>query len=285
MSEPKKPLFKKVALIGVGLIGSSIAHAARRKHLAEHIAGYVPRAETRARAEAAGFADSLHADLAPTVANADLVILATPIGAYATLAPLIAFGARLAPHDEKFRSRLDELGTRADGALTGSDDEMPAPEQGTVSAERMLTEVARIFREKEGTNAEWRERLVSKLLDHEAGWSMFFVTPNIPGRKLRHATEATSFGNDEEILAVLDCTALGSAKNCVVFTPSAALSNYAGAHRKIRYEELGNSSIDSSGRYVEKDGSIILETTGSDPATRVASLLNDIGRAVGGEDS
>jgi cyclohexadieny/prephenate dehydrogenase len=89
MTEPK-PLFKKIALIGVGLIGSSIAHASRRKHLAGHIAGYVPRAETRTRAEAAGFADSLHAELAPTLADADLVILATPIGAYATLAPQIA---------------------------------------------------------------------------------------------------------------------------------------------------------------------------------------------------
>ena len=89
MTEPK-PMFKKIALIGVGLIGSSIAHAARRKQLAGHIAGYVPRAETRARAEGAGFADSLHADIAPTLANADLVILATPIGAYATLAPMIA---------------------------------------------------------------------------------------------------------------------------------------------------------------------------------------------------
>ena len=177
------------------------------------------------------------------------------------------------------------LGERSsDGAVVGSDDETPAPEQ-SVSAERLLTEYRRIVREKEHTNAEWREQLVSKLLDHEAGWAMFFVTPKIPDRKLRHATEATSFGNDEEILAVLDCTAMGSAKNCVVFTPSAALSNYAGAHRKIRYDELGNSSIDSSGRYVEKDGSIILETTGSDPATRVASLLNDIGRAVGGADS
>jgi cyclohexadieny/prephenate dehydrogenase len=89
MSE-RKPLFKKIALIGVGLIGSSIAHAARRGKLAEHIAGYVPRAETRAKAQSAGFAHSLHAELAPAVANADLVMLATPIGTYATLAPLIA---------------------------------------------------------------------------------------------------------------------------------------------------------------------------------------------------
>src|SRR5262245_60018842 len=83
-------IFKKIALIGVGLIGSSIAHASRRRRLAEHVAGYVPRAETRARAEAAGFADSLHAEIAPAVVDADLVVLCTPIGAYGTLAPLIA---------------------------------------------------------------------------------------------------------------------------------------------------------------------------------------------------
>ena len=89
MSEDK-PLFKKLALIGAGLIGSSIARAARRANLVAHIAGYVPRAETRARAQAAGFADSLHAEIGPTVEGADLVVLATPIGAYGALAREIA---------------------------------------------------------------------------------------------------------------------------------------------------------------------------------------------------
>jgi cyclohexadieny/prephenate dehydrogenase len=84
------PLFRKLALIGVGLIGSSIAHAARRANLADHIAAYVPRAETRSRAEKQGFADSYHAELAGAVADADLVVLATPLGAYAALAPLLA---------------------------------------------------------------------------------------------------------------------------------------------------------------------------------------------------
>jgi len=84
------PIFEKIALIGVGLIGSSIAHASRRANLARHIAGYAPRAETRARAEKMGFADSLHADLGPAVADADLVILATPVGTYAALAESIA---------------------------------------------------------------------------------------------------------------------------------------------------------------------------------------------------
>jgi cyclohexadieny/prephenate dehydrogenase len=83
-------LFRKLALIGAGLIGSSIAHASRRANLAGHIAAYVPRPETRARAQTIGFADSLHGELQPVVEGADLVVLATPIGAYAELAKLIA---------------------------------------------------------------------------------------------------------------------------------------------------------------------------------------------------
>ena len=47
--------------------------------------------------------------------------------------------------------------------------------------------------------------------------------------------------------------------------------------------ELVESSIDSSGRYVEKDGSMILEAGNADAAKRVGWLLSDIARAVGGE--
>jgi cyclohexadieny/prephenate dehydrogenase len=84
------PLFEKIALIGVGLIGSSVAHASRRANLAGHIAGYAPRPQTRARAEKIGFADSLHAELEPAVRNADLVVLATPVGTYTALAESFA---------------------------------------------------------------------------------------------------------------------------------------------------------------------------------------------------
>src|SRR5205809_241351 len=85
-----RPIFDKLTLIGAGLIGSSIAHAARRANLVRHIAAYVPRPETRARAEKAGFADSLHTEIGPAVDGADCVVLATPIGTYGTLASLIA---------------------------------------------------------------------------------------------------------------------------------------------------------------------------------------------------
>jgi cyclohexadieny/prephenate dehydrogenase len=84
------PIFDKLTLIGAGLIGSSIAHASRRANLARYIAAYVPRTETRARAEKAGFADSLHAEIGPAVDGADCVVLATPIGTYGALASLIA---------------------------------------------------------------------------------------------------------------------------------------------------------------------------------------------------
>ena len=105
-----EPLFKKIALIGAGLIGSSIAHAARRANLAGHIAAYVPRPATRAKAEAAGFADSLHAELKPAVEGADLVILCTPIGTYGNLA------RDLAPYLEK-GSILTDVGSVKTGVV------------------------------------------------------------------------------------------------------------------------------------------------------------------------
>ncbi len=86
MTADSKPLFTKVALIGVGLIGSSMAHAMRRAGLAAHIAGYVRSDETRDRAKKVGFANSLHTDLAEAVRDADLVVLATPVGTYGALA-------------------------------------------------------------------------------------------------------------------------------------------------------------------------------------------------------
>ncbi len=84
-----KPMFDKVALIGIGLIGSSMAHAMRRANLAGHIAGYAKRPQTLARAKAVGFAHSLHDDVKSAVENADLVVLAAPVGAFAELGPLV----------------------------------------------------------------------------------------------------------------------------------------------------------------------------------------------------
>ena len=95
MTADSKPLFTKVALIGVGLIGASMAHAIRRGGVAAHIAGYAPRAETFEKAKKAGFAHSLHRELGPALRNADLVVLATPVGSFGALA------REAAPHLER----------------------------------------------------------------------------------------------------------------------------------------------------------------------------------------
>jgi cyclohexadieny/prephenate dehydrogenase len=82
--------FDKIAIIGLGLIGSSIAHAARRGGLAKEIAGHDASPDVLDRAGKIGFCDTLHADIGDCVEDAQLVILCTPVGAYRQLAEQIA---------------------------------------------------------------------------------------------------------------------------------------------------------------------------------------------------
>ncbi len=88
-------MFKRMALIGVGLIGSSISHSARRAGLVGEIVGCSSTAETRDKAEALGLVTTAYADPAEAVRGADLVILCTPVGAYGKIAEAIG------PHLEK----------------------------------------------------------------------------------------------------------------------------------------------------------------------------------------
>jgi cyclohexadieny/prephenate dehydrogenase len=88
-------IYDRVALIGLGLIASSMAHAMRRHGLAGHIAGYARSAETRAAAAQIGFVDSVHESAAEAVQGADLVVLAVPVGAMGAVAAQI--GPHLAP--------------------------------------------------------------------------------------------------------------------------------------------------------------------------------------------
>jgi cyclohexadieny/prephenate dehydrogenase len=83
-------LYERVALIGLGLIGSSLSHVIRREKLATHIAGHSRSAATRAAAKRLGLADEIHESAAACVKDADLVILCTPLGAYGKLAQEIS---------------------------------------------------------------------------------------------------------------------------------------------------------------------------------------------------
>ena len=82
--------FSKIAIIGLGLIGSSIAHATRRGKLAKEISGFDASADVRARAAKIGFCDTVPDDIAAAVKGARLVILCTPVGAYKRVAEAIA---------------------------------------------------------------------------------------------------------------------------------------------------------------------------------------------------
>jgi cyclohexadieny/prephenate dehydrogenase len=81
--------FNKIAIIGLGLIGSSIAHAARRAGLAKQISGHDADPDVMDRAGKIGFCDTLHADIGDCVSDAELVILSTPVGAYKQVAASI----------------------------------------------------------------------------------------------------------------------------------------------------------------------------------------------------
>ena len=83
-------IYERVALIGLGLIGSSLAHVIRREKLATHIAGHARSAGTRDTARRIGLADSIHDTAAAAVRDADLVILCTPVGVYGPVAEEIA---------------------------------------------------------------------------------------------------------------------------------------------------------------------------------------------------
>lgn len=81
MAGPEQPCFERVAIIGVGLIGASLAQAMREAGLAPRIVGYDADPDTLRRAADLGVIDAACGGLAETVKGADLVVVATPVGA------------------------------------------------------------------------------------------------------------------------------------------------------------------------------------------------------------
>ncbi len=91
------PHFSRVAFIGVGLIGSSLARAVRKAGLADRIVCWSRRAETSARALELGVVDEAAETVADAVAGADLVVIAIHLRGYEdvakAMAPALAEGA------------------------------------------------------------------------------------------------------------------------------------------------------------------------------------------------
>ena len=88
--------FEKIAIIGIGLIGASMALAVRRAGLAGQVASYDKDPAARQQARALQLPVEMCESLCDAVADADLVVLAVPVGAMAAVATEIA--PYLAPH-------------------------------------------------------------------------------------------------------------------------------------------------------------------------------------------
>src|SRR6267142_544214 len=88
-----QPIFNRLALIGMGLIGSSIARAARAQGAVRSIVATARSAATRRRVAELGFADQVVETNAAAVEGADLVIVCIPVGQSGAVAAEI--GAQL----------------------------------------------------------------------------------------------------------------------------------------------------------------------------------------------
>ncbi|MBL8670166.1 MAG: prephenate/arogenate dehydrogenase family protein [Alphaproteobacteria bacterium] len=91
-----EPLFERVAIIGIGLIGSSLARALAAQRapagapLVRHVALCDRSENVRARAAELGLGQSFHGDVASAVRGADLVMICVPVGAFADVGAAIA---------------------------------------------------------------------------------------------------------------------------------------------------------------------------------------------------
>ena len=96
--------FKQVTIVGLGLIGGSLGMAIRRRRLARTVVGVSRKRQTLQLAKRRGAIDIGTTNLPQAVAEADLVILATPVD---TIGPL----ARRVSHQMRPRSILTDVGS------------------------------------------------------------------------------------------------------------------------------------------------------------------------------
>ena len=89
--------FRRLAIIGMGLLGSSLARVVRKLGLADHIAAAARSQATIDTVQRLGLADSITTDVAQAAAGADLVMICTPLGVYAeisnAISPVLEAGA------------------------------------------------------------------------------------------------------------------------------------------------------------------------------------------------
>ena len=88
----KRQVYNRVALVGLGLIASSLFWASKRAGLVGEITGFARSAETRDVAREIGLCDRVCDTVIEAVTDADLIILCVPVGVMGAVA------AEIAPH-------------------------------------------------------------------------------------------------------------------------------------------------------------------------------------------
>ncbi|HKJ74031.1 MAG TPA: prephenate dehydrogenase/arogenate dehydrogenase family protein, partial [Alphaproteobacteria bacterium] len=118
MSDSAAPLVGTLAVLGLGLIGSSIARAAKKHGLAGTIRGGDASAKVCETARSLGFVDEATTDLGAAVDGADMVVICVPIGAFR------AVGDVIAPH-LKPGAILSDVGSVKQAVFTQLDPLLP----------------------------------------------------------------------------------------------------------------------------------------------------------------
>ena len=107
-------VYKRVALIGLGLIASSMFWAIKRGGLAGTVTGYARSAETRNTARQIGLCDQVCDTIKDAVQDADLVVLCVPVGAMgavaAQIAPYLKDGATVSDVGSVKRDVIEQVG-------------------------------------------------------------------------------------------------------------------------------------------------------------------------------
>ena len=80
-----KPLFRKIALIGAGLIGSSIAHGIKNQNLAKKVSITAQSQDTLNTIIKLGLANEATLDQKKAVSDCELVIICAPLGSYSKI--------------------------------------------------------------------------------------------------------------------------------------------------------------------------------------------------------
>ena len=97
-------LYEKITIIGLGQIGSSIARGIKEKGLSNNLAGYDAKPDYQEPIKERDLVEELSTDSASAVRDADVVLLATPVGAYP------AIGAAIGSHLKK-GSTISDVGS------------------------------------------------------------------------------------------------------------------------------------------------------------------------------